>query len=103
MVPKGESIAPLGSLKDVGVVAVTDCPNSPANNEIFTNAIKYAKMFGLAVIDFPQDSYLSKNSDAHESPLSLKMGLAGNPRMSRRNGSATSNFDCKASGCANTP
>ena len=23
---KGESIAPLGSLKDVGVVAVTDCP-----------------------------------------------------------------------------
>ena len=79
---KGESIAPLGSLKDVGVVAVTDCPNSPANNEIFTNAIKYAKMFGLAVIDFPQDSYLSKNSDAHESPLSLKMGLAGNPRMS---------------------
>ena len=55
---KGESIAPLGSLKDVGVVAVTDCPNSPANNEIFTNAIKYAKMFGLAVIDFPQDSLL---------------------------------------------
>lgn len=78
---RGESIAPLGSLKDAGVVAVTDCPDTPANNQIFTNAIRYAKMFGLAVLDFPQDSYLSKNSHAHESPLSLKMGLAGNPRM----------------------
>lgn len=78
---RGESIAPLGSLKDVGVVAVTDCPYTAANNQIFTNAIKYAKMFGLTVIDFPQDSFLSNNSHAHESPLSLKMGLAGNPRM----------------------
>lgn len=83
---KGESIAPLGSLKDVGVVAVTDCPFTPSNNQIFTNAIKYAKMFDLAVIDFPQDSFLSKNSHAHESPLSLKMGLAGNPRMAEEIG-----------------
>ena len=78
---KGESIAPLGSLKDAGVVAVTDCPVTTINNEILTNAIKYAQMFGLAVFDFPQDVYLSKNSQAHESALSLKMGLIGNPRL----------------------
>ena len=77
----GENIAPLGSLKDVGVIAVTDCPSTPSNNQIFKNAIRYAKMFGLKVIDFPQDAFLSQNTHAHESPLSLKMGLAGNPRM----------------------
>ena len=74
---KGESIAPVGSLKDVGVVAVTDCPSTPSDNEIFTNAIKYAKMFNLTVIDFPQDSFLTQNSHAHESALSIKMGLRG--------------------------
>lgn len=78
---RGESIAPLGSLKDVGVVVVTDCPATTVNNEILTNAIKYAKMFGLVVFDFPQDAYLSRNSHAHESALSLKMGLVGNPRL----------------------
>ena len=77
----GESIAPLGSLKDAGVIVVTDCPATTQNNEILTNAIKYAKMFGLVVFDFPQDPFLSKNSHAHESALSLKMGLSGNPRL----------------------
>jgi len=38
-------------------------------------------MFGLKIIEFPQDPYLSRNGQAHESPLSLKMGLPGNPRM----------------------
>ena len=65
----------------MGVVAVTDCPSTPSDNEIFTNAIKYAKMFNLTVIDFPQDSFLTQNSHAHESALSIKMGLRGNPRL----------------------
>ena len=78
---KGENLAPLGSLKDAGVIAVTDCPKTPTDNQIFANALKYAKMFDLVVLDFPQDQYLTKKSHAHESALSLKMGLAGNPRM----------------------
>jgi len=78
---KGISIAPLGSLKEVGVIAVSDCPRTPSNNQIFLNALKYAKMFDLTVIDFPQDSYLSTDTDVHESALSLKLGLRGNPRL----------------------
>lgn len=78
---KGEKLAPLGSLKEAGVIAVTDCPNSVGDNQIFANALKYAKMFGLKIIEFPQDPYLSRDGQAHESPLSLKMGLPGNPRM----------------------
>ena len=78
---KGKALAPLGSLKEAGVVAVTDCPHSVGDNQIFTNALKYAKMFGLKIIEFPQDPSLSKDGQAHESSLSLKMGLTGNPRM----------------------
>lgn len=78
---KGIALAPLGSLKEAGVVAVTDCPHSVGDNQIFTNALKYAKMFGLKIIEYPQDPSLSKDGQAHESPLSLKMGLTGNPRM----------------------
>jgi dihydroorotase len=78
---KGKRLAPLGSLKEAGVIAVTDCPQSVGDNQIFANAIKYAKMFGLKIIEYPQDPYLSIDGEAHESPLSLKMGLPGNPRM----------------------
>ena len=78
---KGKALAPLGSLKEAGVVAVTDCPHSVGDNQIFTNALKYAKMFGLKIIEYPQDPSLSEDGQAHESSLSLKMGLTGNPRM----------------------
>ena len=78
---KGKRLAPLGSLKEAGVIAVTDCPQSVGDNQIFANALKYAKMFGLKIIEYPQDAYLSNDGEAHESPLSLKMGLPGNPRM----------------------
>ena len=50
---EGEVLAPLGSLKEAGVVAVSDCPSSPQNTEIFARGLEYASMFGLPVIEFP--------------------------------------------------
>ena len=32
---KGEQLAPLGSLQETGVIAITDCPNTTQNNQIF--------------------------------------------------------------------
>ena len=40
---EGERLAPLGSLKEAGIVAVTDCPRCPQNNEIFAKGIEYQK------------------------------------------------------------
>lgn len=77
----GEMLAPLGSLKESGIIAATDYPYSSADNQIYVNAIKYASMFGLKIIEFPVDSYLTGGGMTHESPLSLKMGLRGYPRM----------------------
>ena len=77
---KGERLAPLGSLKEAGIVAVTDCPRCPQNNEIFAKGIEYAKMFNLPVIELPREYTLSKDGAAHDGPVALKMGLKPFPR-----------------------
>lgn len=77
----GKTLAPIGSLKEMGVVAVTDCPNSPQNNQIYLKAVEYASMFNLPIIDLPRDNSLSPEASAHESLLSYKLGLKGFPRI----------------------
>ena len=77
----GKLMAPLGSLKEAGIVAATDCPRPSANSQIFLNSVQYAKMFDLPVIEYPQDFQLCQNGNAHESALSFKMGLGGYPRV----------------------
>ena len=77
----GESLAPLGSLKEIGVAAISDCPRTTQNNQIFSKGVEYASMFGLLVIDLPRDISLSRNGSAHDGPMALKMGLGGYPRM----------------------
>jgi len=79
---EGKALSPMGSLMEAGVSAVTDCPRSPSNNKIFINAVKYAKMFNLPIIEYPRTSDLSDGSMAHESLLSFKLGLQGEPRIS---------------------
>ena len=36
----GRNLAPIGSLKEAGIVAVTDCPQTPQNNQIFIKALR---------------------------------------------------------------
>ena len=78
---EGEILAPLGSLKEAGVVAVSDCPSSPQNTEIFARGLEYASMFDLPVIEFPRDLAISSSGVAHDGPVALKMGIGGYPRM----------------------
>ena len=78
---KGEELAPLGSLKENGIVALSDCPFTPQNNQIFSKGVEYASMFELPVIDLARDLTLSKNGNAHDGPLALKLGLGGFPRI----------------------
>ena len=77
---KGEQLAPIGSLKISGVVAVTDCPSSTANNEIFRRSLEYAAMFDLPIFDLPRDPFLSSNAVVHEGAQALRLGLRGWPR-----------------------
>lgn len=77
----GKELAPLGSLKETGVIAISDCPKSIQDNQIFSKGVEYASMFNLPVIDLPRDLSLSLNGTAHDGPIALKMGLGGYPRI----------------------
>ena len=76
----GKNLAPIGSLKQAGVVAITDCPNSVGDNEIFRRTLEYATMFDLPIFDLPCDASLSAGAVAHEGFVSLRLGLRGSPR-----------------------
>ena len=75
----GEKLAPLGSLSDMGVRAITDDGACIQNAEIMRNAMQYAKMFGLFVMDHCQDMSLTASGQIHEGEWSVRLGLGGWP------------------------
>lgn len=77
---KGEEMAPIGSLKRAGVVAITDDGHCVQNNELMRRAIEYAKMFELPVLDHCQDYNLASDGVMHEGYWSTVLGLRGWPR-----------------------
>jgi dihydroorotase len=75
----GEEMAPIGSLKKAGVVAITDDGHCVQNNELMRRALEYAKMFDLPVLDHCQDDSLVTDGVMHEGYWSLALGLRGWP------------------------
>jgi dihydroorotase len=76
---KGEELAPIGSLKRAGVVAITDDGHCVQNNELMRRAVEYAKMFELPVMDHCQDYALVADGVMHEGYWSTALGLRGWP------------------------
>lgn len=76
---KGEEMAPIGSLKRAGVVAITDDGHCVQNNELMRRAVEYAKMFDLPVMDHCQDYTLVADGVMHEGYWSTALGLRGWP------------------------
>src|SRR5471032_771760 len=52
---KGQALAPIGSLKRMGVVAITDDGDCVQSNELMRRACEYAQMFDLPLMDHCQD------------------------------------------------
>jgi len=75
----GEELAPIGSLKKAGVVAITDDGHCVQNNELMRRACEYAKMFDLPVMDHCQDYSLVTDGVMHEGGWSIVLGLRGWP------------------------
>ena len=76
---KGEQLAPTGSLKRAGVVAITDDGHCVQNNELMRCAVEYAKMFDLPVMDHCQDDAMTQNAAMNEGVMSTRLGLRGWP------------------------
>ena len=75
----GEEMAPIGGLKNAGVVAITDDGHCVQNNDLMRRACEYANMFGLPVMDHCQDYSLVTDGVMHEGYWSTVLGLRGWP------------------------
>ncbi|MGC9943833.1 MAG: dihydroorotase [Verrucomicrobiota bacterium] len=75
----GEELAPIGGLKNAGVVAITDDGHCIQNNELMRRACEYARMFDLPVFDHCQDYSLVTDGVMHEGYWSTALGLRGWP------------------------
>jgi dihydroorotase len=75
----GEELASIGSLKQAGVVAITDDGHCVQNNELMRRALEYARMFDLPVMDHCQDYALVTDGVMHEGYWSTLLGLRGWP------------------------
>lgn len=73
----GEELAPIGSLKKAGVVAISDDGHCIQNNELMRRALEYARMFDLPVMDHCQDYALVNDGVMHEGYWSTALGLRG--------------------------
>ncbi|HYE30578.1 MAG TPA: dihydroorotase [Methylomirabilota bacterium] len=75
----GEELAPIGSLKSAGIVAVTDDGHCVQNNDLMRRALEYARMFDLPLLDHCQDYNLVTDGVMHEGYWSTVLGLRGWP------------------------
>jgi len=75
----GEELAPIGSLKKAGIIAITDDGHCIQNNELMRRALEYARMFDLPVMDHCQDTSIVSDGVMHEGYWSALLGLRGWP------------------------
>jgi dihydroorotase len=75
----GEQLAALGELADAGVVGFSDDGSPVERAEMFRNALAYAGMLGLPVIDHPEDLTLTNGAEASDGLVATVLGLRGWP------------------------
>jgi dihydroorotase len=75
----GEQLAALGELADAGVVAFSDDGAPVRSASLFRNALAYAGMLGLPIVDHPEDPTLTEGAEANEGLIATVLGLRGWP------------------------
>lgn len=78
----GEELAAIGSMKQAGIVAVSDDGRPVMNARVMRRAMETARSFGLPVIDHCEDLHLSAGGDMHEGLQSTRLGVRGIPGCS---------------------
>jgi dihydroorotase len=75
----GEALAPLGELADAGAVGFSDDGSPVRSPMVLRNALIYAGMLGLPIVDHPEELGLTEGAEAHEGIIATMLGLRGWP------------------------
>ena len=75
----GEQLAAMGELADAGVVGFSDDGSPIQRAELFRNALAYAGMLGLPLIDHPEDLAQTSGAEANDGLVATVLGLRGWP------------------------
>ena len=78
---KGERLAELYDMKNVGAVAFGDYKKPLANPNLLKIALQYAQGFNGLVCAFPQDNNIAGNGMVNEHISTTKLGLKGIPAL----------------------
>lgn len=78
----GDELAAIGSMKNAGIVAISDDGRPVMNARVMRRAMETARALDLPVIDHCEDLNLSAGGDMHEGLTSVRLGLRGIPAAS---------------------
>ena len=76
---EGTELAAMGSMKNAGIVAISDDGRPVMNARVMRRAMEFARSFDLPVIDHCEDLNLSADGQMHEGQASTRLGLRGIP------------------------
>ena len=79
---EGTDLASIGSMKNAGIVAISDDGRPVMNARVMRRAMEFARSFDLPVIDHCEDLNLSADGQMHEGLTSTRLGLRGIPAAS---------------------
>jgi dihydroorotase len=78
----GEELSAMASMKQAGIVAISDDGKPVMNARVARRAMEYARSLELPYIEHCEDLNLSAGGDMHEGIQSTRLGLRGIPRSS---------------------
>jgi dihydroorotase len=81
----GEQLAPLAELADAGAIGFSDDGSPIHHPELFRNALAYAGMLGLPLVDHPEDLELTGGAEANDGLIATVLGLKGWPAAAEAN------------------
>jgi dihydroorotase len=74
---EGKEMAAIGSLKQAGVVALSDDGKGIQNHELMKHVVEYAKALDLPILDHCEDENLKGGGVMHEGVWSTLLGMKG--------------------------
>jgi dihydroorotase len=78
----GEELAAFASMKQAGIVAISDDGRPVMNARVVRRAMQFAGALDIPLIEHCEDLHLSAGGDMHEGLESTRLGLRGIPRSS---------------------